>query len=68
MGSLMYLTITWPDISYAVNLVSQFVTRLRHLHLAAAWRIIRYSLGTSSCALFFPVGNSTSLTAYSDAN
>ena len=33
VGSLVYLTITRPDISYAVNLVSQFMTAPRHLHL-----------------------------------
>ena len=46
MGSLVYLTITRPDISYAVNLVSQFMTSPRHLHLTAVKRGIRYLLGT----------------------
>ena len=32
--SLVYLTITRPDISYAVNLMSQFMTEPRHHHLA----------------------------------
>ena len=40
VGSLIYLTITRPDLSYAVNLVSQFMTSPRHHHLAAAKRII----------------------------
>ena len=35
VGSLVYSTITRPDISYAVNLMSQFMTKPRHLHLAA---------------------------------
>ena len=35
VGSLIYLTITRPDLSYAVNLVSQFMTQPRHLHLTA---------------------------------
>ncbi|RVW59204.1 Retrovirus-related Pol polyprotein from transposon RE1 [Vitis vinifera] len=42
VGSLIYLTTTRPDISYAVHQVSQFMTSPRHLHLAAVRCIIRY--------------------------
>lgn len=34
VDSLVYLTIIRPNISYAVNLISQFMTHPRHLHLA----------------------------------
>ena len=54
VGSLIYLTTTRPDISYAVNLMSQYMTKPHHLHLAAVRRIIRYLLGTSHRGLFFP--------------
>lgn len=33
VGSLVYLTITRPDISYAVNLDSQFMVAPRYIHL-----------------------------------
>jgi hypothetical protein len=33
VGSLVYLTIIRPDISYAVQQVSQFMTSPRHLHM-----------------------------------
>ena len=68
VGSLIYLTITRPDISYAVNLMSQFMTAPRHLHLAAVRRIIRYLIRTPSCGLFFPSNNPLTLKAYSDAD
>lgn len=68
VGSLVYLTITRPDISYAVNLVNQFMTHPRRLHLFAVRRIIRYILGTSTRGLFFPAVTSLSLTAYFDAD
>lgn len=60
-GSLIYLTITCPYISYAVNLVSQFMTQPRHLQLTVVWRIIRYLLGTPNRGLLFPVANTLSL-------
>nr|CAN66507.1 hypothetical protein VITISV_034008 [Vitis vinifera] len=68
VGSLVYLTITRPDISFAVQQVSQFLQTPHHLHLAAVRRIIRYVQGTSTRGLFFPTGNSTRLAAYSDAD
>ena len=42
VGSLIYLTTTRPDISYAVHQVSQFMSSPRHLHLFAVRSIIRY--------------------------
>ena len=68
VGSLISLTITRPDISYAVNLVSQFMTQPRHLHLVVVRRILRYVLSTPTRGLFFPAGNSTFLIAYSDSD
>ncbi|XP_050915416.1 uncharacterized mitochondrial protein AtMg00810-like [Lathyrus oleraceus] len=68
VGSLNYLTITRPDISFAVQQVSQFMHSPRHLHLAAVRRIIRYLKGTSHRRLFFSVGISLQLSAYSDAD
>ena len=68
VGSLVYLTITRPDISYAVNLVSQFMTAPRHLHLVAVKRIIRYLLRTIPRGLYYPKDNPLHLTAYADAD
>lgn len=68
VGSLNYLTITRPDISFAVQQVSQFMQSPRHLHLAAVRRIIRYLCGTSHRGLFFPADSSVQLAAYSDAD
>ncbi|XP_058742208.1 uncharacterized mitochondrial protein AtMg00810-like [Vicia villosa] len=68
VGSLNYLTITRPDISFAVQQVSQFMHTPRHLHLNAVRRIIRYLKGTSNRGLFFPSNLSLTLLAYSDAD
>ena len=42
VGSLVYLTITRPDIAYAVHIVSQFVTSPTTIHWAVVLRILRY--------------------------
>ena len=68
VGSLNYLTITRPDISFAVQQVSQFMQAPRHLHLAAVRRIVRYLKGTSARGLFFQVDSPIHLVAYSDAD
>lgn len=68
VGSQVYLTITRPDLSYVVNLVSHFMSAPQHLHLTEVKRIIRYLLGTSTRGLFFPKGTPTHLTAYADEN
>ena len=68
VGSLIYLTITRPDVSFAVHTVSKFMHTPRHFHLAAVHRIIRYLIGTSTRGLFFPAGSPPQLQAYSDAD
>ncbi|XP_015164001.1 uncharacterized mitochondrial protein AtMg00810-like [Solanum tuberosum] len=67
-GSLNYLTITQPDISFVVQQVSQFMQAPHHLHLVAVRRIIRYLLGTSTRALLFPSGSEIQLNAFSDSD
>ena len=47
IGSLMYLTNMRPDIFFAVNTLSQFLTDPRHVHLIATKHIMRYLKGTS---------------------
>ena len=56
VGSLIYLTITRPDISFVVHTVSKFMQNPRHLHLTVVQRIIKYLLATPSRGLFFPIG------------
>eukprot|EP00257_Ricinus_communis_P023387 XP_015583359.1 uncharacterized protein LOC107262389 [Ricinus communis] len=68
VGSLIYLTITRPDISFAVQVVSQFVSQPRRHHLSTVHRILRYFKGTCDCGLFFPSNNSPTLIAYADAD
>ncbi|KAL6317827.1 hypothetical protein AAG906_030581 [Vitis piasezkii] len=53
VGSLVYLTVTRPDISYAVHQVSQYLSAPRSTHYAAVLRILRYLKGTLFHGLFY---------------
>ncbi|KAI3780881.1 hypothetical protein L2E82_10874 [Cichorium intybus] len=68
VGSLVYLTVTRPDISHAVHVVSQFVTAPTTVHWGAVLRILRYLRGTQFQTLVFPSTSSLKLCAYSDAD
>jgi hypothetical protein len=68
VGSLVYLTVTRPDISYAVHIVSQFMAALRSLHYAAVLRILRYLKGTLFHGFHFSSQSSLTLQVYSDAD
>jgi hypothetical protein len=68
VGSLNYLTITWPNISFVVQQVSQSMQTPCHLHLVVVHRIIRYLQGSLGHELFFPISSHLCLVAYSDAD
>jgi hypothetical protein len=68
VGSLVYLTITRPDIAYAVHVVSQFVVSPTTVHWAAVLRILRYLRGTEFQSILFPSSSALELRAYSDAD
>ena len=55
IGSLMYLTNTRPDICFAVNTLSQYLTDPRSVHLTAAKHILRYLKGTIDYGLKYDV-------------
>nr|KYP51292.1 Retrovirus-related Pol polyprotein from transposon TNT 1-94 [Cajanus cajan] len=54
IGRLLYLTNTRPDISFAVQQLSQFVDSPRATHFQAALRILRYLKSSPALGLFYP--------------
>ena len=68
VGSLIYLTVTRPDLAYAVHLVSQFMSAPRTTHYAAVLRILRYIKGTIFHGLHYSADSPLILRAYSDAD
>ncbi|XP_058099675.1 uncharacterized mitochondrial protein AtMg00810-like [Magnolia sinica] len=68
VGRLIYLTITRPDIVYAVNTLSQFMHAFQVPHMTAVTRVLRYIKGYPGEDIFFPSSNSTHVTAYTDSD
>ena len=68
IGSLMYLTNTRPDICFAMNTLSQFLTDLRNVHLTAAKHILKYLRGTVDYGLKYDANKKINLEGYVDAN
>nr|XP_017239931.1 PREDICTED: uncharacterized mitochondrial protein AtMg00810-like [Daucus carota subsp. sativus] len=68
VGSLIYLTVTRPDIAHAVHIVSQFMTAPRTPHFSAVLHILRYVKGSIFHGLHYSFDSSLELHAYSDAD
>ena len=68
IDSLVYLTVTHPDIAYVVHIVSQFMATPRTAHFTAILRILRYIKGTLLYGLHFSAHSSLILSGYSDVD
>lgn len=68
VGSLQYLAFTRPDISYAVNKLSQFMHSPTDDHWNAVKRTLRYLAGTTDYGIMLRRNNSMILHAFSDAD
>ncbi|PKU80502.1 Retrovirus-related Pol polyprotein from transposon TNT 1-94 [Dendrobium catenatum] len=67
IGSLQYLTLTRPDIAYAVNALSQHMHKPEVVHTVMLKKLLRYIKGTLEFGL--PISRSSlQLRTYSDAD
>ncbi|CAL2253697.1 unnamed protein product [Prunus armeniaca] len=67
VGALQYLTITRPDLSYAVNQVSQFIHSLKTPHWLAVKCILCYLKSSYDCGIVYKPG-SLQVSAFSNAD
>ena len=68
VGSLIYATISRPNLSYVVGLVSQFMQAPHKPHLDYVRRIMRYLSTTMDYALFYAVDTTLELCGYTNAD
>jgi hypothetical protein len=68
VGKLIYLTVTRPDISFAVSLVSQFMHAPRTTHLEAVDRILRYLKKSPGQGISMRKNTTNTIVGYSDAD
>nr|XP_043639663.1 secreted RxLR effector protein 161-like [Erigeron canadensis] len=68
VGSLMCLTVTRPDLMYAVSFISRFMSDPREEHMALSKRILRYVKGTFNYGLFYERCVGSKLQVYTDSD
>ncbi|OMO87828.1 Integrase, catalytic core [Corchorus capsularis] len=68
VGRLLYLTVTRPDLTFAVNVLSQFVSAPRQEHMDAALRVLRYLKKAPGQGILLSAKGDLFLTAYCDAD
>ncbi|GJY40045.1 hypothetical protein Tco_0427315 [Tanacetum coccineum] len=68
IGSLIYLTASWPDIMFVVCACARFQVTPKVSHLYAVKRIFRYLKGQPKLGLWYPKDSPFDLEAYTDSD
>ncbi|XP_071718002.1 secreted RxLR effector protein 161-like [Rutidosis leptorrhynchoides] len=68
VGRLLYLQATHPDITYSVNVLSQFVADPRSNHMEAATRVLCYLKNIAGQGILLPKEGDMNLEAYCDSD
>ncbi|GAU41761.1 hypothetical protein TSUD_13620 [Trifolium subterraneum] len=68
IGALQYLNLTRPDLSFAINKLSQFMHKPTTLHLQHLKRLLRYIKSTLNFGIFLKQPSSFNLHAFTDAD
>ncbi|KAJ0523146.1 putative RNA-directed DNA polymerase [Helianthus annuus] len=68
IGKLIYLSLTRPDISYAVQYLSQFMHKPLSVHLKIALRLLRYLKLSPGKGLLFKRSDNFDLSCFADSD
>jgi hypothetical protein len=68
VGSLLYLTHSRPDLSYAVGAVSKFMQKLHELHWKSTKCILRYVQGTITFGIHYAVDSTLDRIGFIDSD
>lgn len=68
VGRFIYLTITRPDISYSVHILSHFLAKPHTDHMHAALKLAHYLKQSPGQVILYPSCNDLSLAAYTDSD
>lgn len=68
VGRLIYLTITQPDLVYAVHILSQLMDKPCIPHLETAQRVLSYIKHTHGQGIFLPSTSSLQLNTFCDVD
>lgn len=68
LGKLIYLTVTRPDITYPVHVLSQFMQNPTNVHMQAGKRVLRYLLTNPSQGILLASSSAAQVQAYCDSN
>nr|GFB09794.1 uncharacterized mitochondrial protein AtMg00810-like [Tanacetum cinerariifolium] len=68
IGTLLYLTVSRPDLQFAICMCARYQARPTEKHVHAVKRIFRYLCGTVNRGLRYPKDSSVALTAFADAD
>ena len=68
IGSLLYLTVSRPDIMFAICLYARYQANPKESHFKAAKRIMKYLKGTTNVGLWYPSQSLIHFIGYSDSD
>ena len=68
VGRLICLTLTRPELSYSVQILSQFMQEPREEHMDAAKRVLRYLKGNPGQEILLKSDSDLTTTTYCDSD